>query len=42
MYLTPEEIRLILKMIRTLENTQGTLSPEMVVLNDKIRYEFGL
>ena len=42
MYLTEDEVRLVLKAIKTIETTQGFLSPEMVELRDKIKYEYGL
>jgi hypothetical protein len=42
MELTPEEIRTVLSLIRTIEATNEYLTPEVAALKEKIRFEFGI
>lgn len=42
MELEVEELRIILKLIRFVENTNGGIPPEIQELRDKIKFEFGL
>jgi len=42
MELTPEEIRIVLSLIRKEESMNGYITPEILALKEKIRFEFGI
>jgi len=42
MEFSPEEIRTVLKLIRTIEATNEYVTPEVKALKEKIKFEFGL